>query len=454
MTIKKKINNKDKIFLAILFHMGLGIVAYLYRPIMMLYLLAVIPYFFLRIVNSKPKDKFREIMIACAYVAGSEVFFRMTKAYFFYETGKYLVIFFIIVGLYYNGFKRKAYPYALFLLFLVPGILVSYENISYDANFRTMVMFNLSGPICLSIVAIYTYGKSLNYKDFLKILNFVVYPIISMTVYIILYNPDLRDVITNTAASAAASGGYGPNQVATAFGLGIFILFSRLFIPYKNKLVYFLMIIILSFMTLRGILTFSRGGILTGAIISACFVFFYFIFSNLKSKAKSIFKLGGVLGVVILIWIMSLAQTGGLIENRYTNKDSLGREKGDITTGRADIINTELNSFLESPFLGVGVGSMKGIRLQETGIKAATHNEVSRMLSEHGMFGIFALMILIIVPIYNNPIGIKNIYFYSLLLFWFLTINHSAMRIAAPAFIYGLSLITIKREKKNTLHRK
>lgn len=420
---------------------------------MMIYLLAIIPYFFLRIVNSHPKERFKEVIIACAYVAGSEVFFRMTKAYLLYETGKYLVILFIALGLFYDGFKRKAYPYALFLLFLIPGILVSYESISYDANFRTMVLFNLSGPICLSVVSIYTYGKSLTYKDFLSILNFLIYPLIAMTIYVILYRPDLRDVITNTAASAAASGGYGPNQVATVFGLGIFVLFSRLFIPYKNKLVYFIMILLLCLMTLRGILTFSRGGILTGAIMSGCFLLFYFMYSNLKSKVSSVFKLGGAIGVVILIWLFSLAQTGGLIENRYTNKDSLGREKGDITTGRADIIDTELSTFMENPFLGVGVGSMKGIRLESTGIEAATHNEVSRMLSEHGIFGIFALLILIIVPVFNNPFGMKNIYFYSLLLFWFITINHSAMRIAAPAFIYGLSLINITREKKNSVHR-
>ncbi len=314
-------------------------------------------------------------------------------------------------------------------------------------------MFNLSGPICLSVVSIYTYGKSLTYKDFLSILNFLIYPLIAMTIYVILYRPDLRDVITNTAASAAASGGYGPNQVATVFGLGIFVLFTRLFIPYKNKLVYFIMILLLCLMTLRGILTFSRGGILTGAIMSGCFLLFYFMYSNVKSKVSSVFKLGGAIGVVVLIWLFSLAQTGGLIENRYTNRDSLGREKGDITTGRADIIDTELSTFMENPFLGVGVGTMKGIRLEATGIEAATHNEVSRMLSEHGMFGIFALLILIIVPIFNNPLGMKNIYFYPLLLFWFITINHSAMRIAAPAFIYGLSLITITREKKNSVHR-
>ena len=131
---------------------------------MMLYLVAIIPYFLLRIVKSKPNNRFKEVMIAAAYVAGAEVFFRMTKAYFLYETGKYLVMLFIVVGFYYNGFMRKAYIYILFIIFLVPSILVSYENISYDENFRTTVLFNLSGPLCLAFVAIYTFGKTLTYK--------------------------------------------------------------------------------------------------------------------------------------------------------------------------------------------------------------------------------------------------------------------------------------------------
>ena len=420
---------------------------------MMLYFLAIIPYFLSRIIKNKENNRVKEVLIAAAYVAGIEVFFRMTKAYFLYETGKYLVIFFIVIGLFYDSFKRKAYPYVLFLILLIPGVLVSFQEISYDESFRKAVLFNLSGPLALSFVAIYTYGKSLTYKDFLSVLNAIVYPLIAMTVYIVLYNPDLRDIITNTAANSAASGGYGPNQVATVLGLGIFILFSRLLIPYTNKLAHFLMMFILAGMTYRGILTFSRGGILTAFIMCVVFLIIYFSFTNLKSKVSSIFKLAAVLGVIAFIWMLTLIQTGGLIENRYTNKDALGREKEDITTGRVDLLNTEIDAFKTHPFLGVGVGKVKGYFIQELGIELPTHNEVSRMLSEHGLFGIFALLILILVPIVNNPLGIKNIYFYPFLLFWFLTISHSAMRIVAPAFIYGLGLINITREKKNTLHR-
>ena len=49
----------------------------------------------------------------------------------------------------------------------------------------------------------------------------------------------------------------------------------------------------------------------------------------------------------------------------------------------------------------------------------------------------------------------SNLYLYSCVAFWFLTINHSSMRIAAPAFVYGLSLISIvNAKKKSVIHRK
>ena len=129
-------------------------------------MIAVFLYFTFGILFKKDKQK--TVFLACAYFTGAEVFFRMTKAFIFYETGKYSVIFFAMLGIFYLGFKRNAYPYVLYLLLLMPGILVSYEAITYDVNFRTSVLFNISGPICLSIAAVYSYGRSLKLKDFLQ----------------------------------------------------------------------------------------------------------------------------------------------------------------------------------------------------------------------------------------------------------------------------------------------
>jgi O-antigen ligase len=157
----------------------------------------------------------------------------------------------------------------------------------------------------------------------------------------------------------------------------------------------------------------------------------------------------------VCIWLYTVSQTSGMIENRYLNRNASGVEKSDITTGRKDLINSELQAFLENPILGIGVGKSKNYRLEKTGINAASHNELSRLLSEHGLLGIFSFLILLLTPLVFRIQKRNNIYFYSFLTFWFLTINHSAMRIAFPSFVYGLSLLDVnfERKKKVKVHK-
>ena len=164
-------------------------------------------------------------------------------------------------------------------------------------------------------------------------------------------------------------------------------------------------------------------------------------------------KLLGTLGITIGIWFFTLLQTGGMLANRYENKDSIGREKENIATGRLQLLIVEYQAFLDHPLLGVGVGKVDDYHREKLGVSIATHNEISRMISEHGFFGIVALMILLCAPTFTKLQGRKNIYFYPFMLFWFLTVFHSSMRIAAPGFIYGLSLLSLvytndKKKKK------
>jgi O-antigen ligase len=159
-------------------------------------------------------------------------------------------------------------------------------------------------------------------------------------------------------------------------------------------------------------------------------------------------------GFIVLIWLFSSIQTSGLIVNRYTNRDAAGRLKDDITTGRSELITNELLAFYHNPVIGIGVGKGKEYREEKLGEISATHNEVTRLLSEHGLLGLVAILILILMPIIFWTKFKNNYYFLAFLAFWFLTINHSAMRIALPGFVYGLALLYIVDDKKHPVHRK
>jgi hypothetical protein len=428
----------------------LAFAADIFRPLMKIYVPVVFIYF-LRKIFVKP-DKEQEVLIAAAYFAGAEVFFRMTKALVFYETGKYAVMFFLILGILYRGFKVKAFPYALYLLLLLPSIAVALNNWDFDENFRTSMMFNLSGPLSLTCAALFCFGRRIKFHTFLHALDHIILPLIATTVYVFLYTPSrsLDTVATTAASNPALSGGYGPNQVSTVLGLGVFLLFTRFLIPYKNKWVHFIMMFFLVAMAYRALLTFSRGGVFVAVIISMVFTVIVYFTTGIKTKAKVTLKLLGTLGVTFGIWFFTLLQTGGMLGNRYENKDSIGREKEDITTGRLDLLLVEYDAFVKNPVFGIGVGKSKAHHEEELGVTLPTHNEISRMFSEHGSFGLIALLILIFAPLISKLSGRQNVYFYSLMGFWFLTVFHSSMRIAAPGFIYGLSLLSLdyKNDKK------
>ena len=113
----------------------------------------------------------------------------------------------------------------------------------------------------------------------------------------------------------------------------------------------------------------------------------------------------------------------------------------------------EVEGFLSSPFLGIGASRIKNSRVEELGQEINSHNEIGRTLSEHGFFGIIIILILILKPLVYRTTHRNNIFFYSFLGFWFATINHSGMRIAAPALLYAFSLLNITIEKP-PIHRK
>ena len=106
----------------------------------------------------------------------------------------------------------------------------------------------------------------------------------------------------------------------------------------------------------------------------------------------------------------------------------------------------EINGFLSSPFLGIGASRVKDIRVERSGRNLPSHNEIGRLLSEHGFLGIIIILILIIKPLAFRSTNKKNYYFYAFFAFWFATINHSGMRIAAPALLYAFTLLNVTSE--------
>lgn len=431
----------------LLFHFGLAFLVFLFRPSAIFLQHGIILYFLFIIVDNRNKNN--EALMAAAYIAGAEVFYRMTGGVIFYETGKYVVIVFLLTGLFFKGSSVKTVPFWLYLLILVPGIVVASLSPPPGIDFRKSVAFNLSGPVCLGVAAIYCYYKIITRRHFEKVVEMLLMPLLMTMFYLFLYTPELGTSL-NMSANYAASGGYGPNQISTVMGLGAFLLVTRLLVV-KNTMINLIDLILLGMMTYRGLATFSRGGMITGLICVIAFIFILYYKQGSQGRKRMLLKLV-VLGTsLFLSWTLVSMKTGGLITNRYQGEDASGQLKDDITTGRVELVVTELEGFYYNPVIGVGVGQALFFRKEATSIITASHNEISRLLSEHGMLGVTAILILIFVPILFWLKFRNNYYFLAFMVFWFMTINHSAMRIALPAFVYGLALLYIIDEKKKNL---
>lgn len=426
----------------ILFHVLIGFMGYAIPFTAKIYGYGIFLYGIYYVIKNQNRNN--EALLAAAYIVGSEVFLRMTDGNPLYEISKYAVIIFVLIGMYYTGFSKGAAPYWIFLLLLLPGIILATFTLNFNTDIRKAIAFNMSGPVCLGIASLYTYRRKIPLVDVNKILLCMGLPIITCMVYLFFYTPDLREVITSTQSNFATSGGYGPNQVATILGLGTFIFLSRIILDSKSKFQLLINMFLACNIAYRGMITFSRGGMITGFLMIILLLLFLYFKSNGQGKIKLNYIFIAITILSLATWSYTSFQTGGLIDKRYANQDAAGRVKKSQLTGREEIANSEIDMFFKNPILGVGVGKGAEIRAQETGIFVVSHDEITRMLAEHGSLGVLSLLLLFFTPLVLYIENKFNMYLLCFVAFWFLTINHAAMRTAAPAFVYSLSLLNVQ----------
>lgn len=433
-------------FNLILFHAVLGFLVYLFPFVAKIYGYAIFIVGIYYVI--KTQNKQNEALVAAAYVVGSEVFLRMTGGNPLYEISKYGVIVFIFMGMYFSGFSKGAAPYWIFLLLLVPSVVITTFVLNFGTNMKNSIAFNISGPVCLGVASLYTFRRKIPLEQMNTIILSMGLPIVACMVYLTFYTPNIRDIITSTQSNYLTSGGFGPNQVATFLGLGMFIFFSRIILESRTKFMLVLNLLIAVNMSYRGMVTFSRGGMITGFLMILLLLFFLYYKSNYTGRVKLNYIVVFIAVAIVATWSYTSFQTGGLIDKRYANQDAAGRAKESQFTGREEIARNEIDLFLKNPIFGVGVGKGVELRYEETGVGVLSHDEITRMLAEHGSLGIVALLILFFTPLFLYLENKFNMFLLCFLVFWFLTINHAAMRTAAPAFVYSLSLLNVYFEKK------
>ncbi len=381
------------------------------------------------------KIKLDRIALICAYIVGSEVLWRMAETPIFWEFGKYAAAAIMILALIQRGYLSiPVLPSVYFLLLLPACFLVVLNHGAGDA--RGMLSFNMSGPTLLFVSACFFANVRLNYLHVRRLLLAIVIPLLSVACTTLFYTVTAENIQFTSESNFATSGGFGPNQVSSMLGFGSLAALAGLMLFRNNtKLkIYFGLAFLL--MTMQSVMTFSRSGIYNAA--GGALVLVFFLLKNQRQAARRLVPVIGI-GILFLVVIFPMLNdfTGGKLQERFEDTG---------TTHRGEIIAADFAILVENPVFGVGVGEAHRARERFIYAGAASHTEFSRLISEHGTFGVLALLCLAVMTVLNIKRQDSNIgkAFVGCFVVWSgLFMLNAGMRLAAPSFACGLSFAMI-----------
>lgn len=372
----------------------------------------------------------RQVALVVAYMAASEVLWRMAHGIPLHEFAKYAVTGVLAISLLRFPPKHNRALAIGYLLLLIPSSYLTFAALDIDEA-RQQISFNLSGPLSLSLCVLFFSRLKVTWEDARRLMFVVLGPVLSIMTFSLISLLSRHNVEFKNGSNSAAAGGFGPNQVSAALGLGV--LFALLLVfQRKTRWRERLPLLALSTMfAIQATLTFSRGGI--GIAAAAVFVALFYLLRDRRSRI-ALFVAGislSTFGYYVAYPVLQRFTKGKLTE-RYTNTDSSNR----VTFAKYD-----LEIYRDHPAFGVGPGMATDLR-DELGLRGIAHTEFTRMVAEHGTFGALAFVLLVILGLrtMRRASGLIAKALVGALLAWaglFLAID--AMRLVAPSFVVGLA---------------
>ena len=372
------------------------------------------------------------VSIACvaSYAAGADVLWRMTGAHVPWEISKYLIVFCCLGGLLRLGRSARWNVLALiYIAALAPSILVLLQG--FQGSLRQLAQplsFNLSGPLSLFASVWYMSQLRLSRSDIHKLIGCLIAPLLSIALVTAMATSAATDLTFTDESSKATSAGFGPNQVSLALGLGALLSFIVAVDPEARAWQRWSAFALVPLFGVQSALTFSRGGLYSFALalIPAALL-------SLQNRAARRW-LALFTGVLTLITAMVIVPrldefTGGELSARFADTNP---------THRDAIIYEDLRLWGEHPLLGLGPG---GAMFQRRGESTLAHTEYTRLLSEHGLFGVVAMAALFAICatvwLRRQPLD-ERVLRVAFMVWSLVSMLHAGMRLAAIGFMFGL----------------
>lgn len=390
----------------------------------------------LLVVIASPRPEYCALVVG--YIAGSEVLWRMCGANIFWESGKYGASMLLVVSILRSGnFSGTILPLAYFA-FLLPSTLLLLVTKDLNAV-REDVSFNLSGPLSMAICMFYFSRLQTSTLTLRILLIAIVGPIVGIAAIAAHGILTASSIKFMTQSNYASSGGFGPVQVSSILGWGgliaLLFSFSKQYFDASKTI----MLCLLVWLLAQSALTFSRGGLY--AFAGAAIVGMLFLASDPRGRMKIMVVAVVVAGIAQFLVIPQLdMMTGGAIAKRFSNTS---------TTGRDAIVESELGIWIDNPILGVGPG--QAVYQHSSHI---SHTEFTRLLAEHGVFGLLALGTLgaiAIKAVRSQKTSFGRTVAASLVTWSGLFMASDGMRFVAVSLAVGVALMVIDSVKSNRI---
>lgn len=374
---------------------------------------------------------------AAAYIGGAEILWRMTGTGLFWEFGKYsasLILILVFVRL--PGHKSTFWAALLYLALLAPSAVITLQELGPSLA-RDAISFNLSGPFSLAVAVLFFSSVHAAAVDLELVVLSLLAPAVGVLA-ICSYSTLTAGAIRFYAESNyVTSGGFGPNQVSALLGLGA-LLSLLLALQSQKAWRRGLFLGLTLWFLVQGVLTFSRGGVINAVICIGFLVIHLVRQPRVRVMALAVLVAFTFLGATVIFPRLN-EYTGGALQERYSS----------TSTGvRQTLVEEELALWQENPVLGVGPGMSKYYRASLLGMEVASHTEFTRLLSEHGTFGLLALLVLVGIAAtayLRAPSALEKAWVSALSGWAFIEMSHSAMRIVAISILFGLATIQWRR---------
>lgn len=431
------------------FHLMLAIIGFISNVFIILWFYFLI--FSFLALSRHQKQVILPILLA--YLVPLEIYLRLQNCTPFVpvEGIKYLSVFLLCYGIVTNLNKSNIIGWLLILLSIPSFFIIPLEYYSL----RVYLISSYLGFLVMALFVLYFSKLYLTHSFLINLFKIILFGSILILFHIV-FSSSFDTLDFKLQANSKFTGGFGTNQVGSILGVGLVILILDSLFKLKIFSSRIFSFVLIALFVIMSFLSFSRGGMIS-PVISLLFCAFKF-YKNISFRFLKRFAFGFTLFFSIFFVLNNL--TNNKLYLRFsgeTESTVLGlREKNlnSITSGRFDLLKSDIQMFLENPIFGVGPGQSTPSRENYAiGRAIVPHIQLSTLVAEHGFFGLIMVFIITIHFLVFLLRKVDSIYNLLLLFSICLAISytfHSATRTIIPAFFYGISFVHLKLKSQNS----